>query len=74
MLYFIFSEILITFLECNRAIIKLLSSVYFYLQIPEYPAACKALGLVSKRFTLPLWSIIEDSPIHIGHWKPGWKI
>ena len=61
---FYFSEPLVTFLEFNRTN-KLLKSVYFDLQVPEYLAACKALGLVSKLITVPLWSIIEDSSIHI---------
>ena len=35
------------------------------LKIPQYVAGCKALGLISKYITTPLWHLIEDKSVHI---------
>ena len=35
------------------------------LKVPFFLAGCKALGLVSKLITAPLWNLIEDPSIHI---------
>ena len=35
------------------------------LQIPFYIAGTKALGLISKLITTPLWDLIEDKSVHI---------
>ena len=43
----------------------LLTAVLKYLNVPEYLAGCKALGLVSKLITVPLWCQIEDCDTHI---------
>ena len=43
----------------------LLTAVFKDLNVPEYLAGCKALGLVSKLVTVPLWCQIEDSDTHI---------
>lgn len=44
---------------------RLLKAVQSDLQVPEYIAGCKALGLVSQLITVPLWTQIEDTKIHI---------
>ena len=61
---FFLAENLNTFLETN-ATNKLLKSVKYDLNVSQYLAGCKALGLVSYLVTMPLWSSIEDSNIHI---------
>ena len=61
---FFLAENLNTFLESN-ATNKLLKSVKYDLNIPQYLAGCKALGLVSYLVTMPLWTTIEDGHIHI---------
>ena len=43
----------------------LLQAVKSDLKVPEYLAACKALGLVSHLIMLPLWSQIENTDISI---------
>ncbi len=44
---------------------KLLKSVLHDLNIPDYLAGTKALGLVSRLLTGPLWCFIEDKNMHI---------
>ncbi|CAG2220925.1 unnamed protein product [Mytilus edulis] len=44
---------------------RLLLALQFDLQIPEYVAGCKALGLISEFITIPLWCCLEDSNISI---------
>ncbi|WAQ97078.1 hypothetical protein MAR_029768 [Mya arenaria] len=44
---------------------KLLKSVLHDIQIIEYLAGLKALGLVSRLITGPLWCLIEKTPVHI---------
>ncbi len=61
---FFLSSYLKVFLEDNTPN-SLLRSVEHDLGIPEYMAGCKALGLVSFLVTMPLWSSIEDSGIHL---------
>ena len=43
----------------------LLQAVKSDLKVPEYFAACKALGHVSHLIMLPLWSQIENTDISI---------
>lgn len=43
----------------------LLQSVYHDLQMPEYVAGCKTLGLISRLVTQPLWCLLEDKSVHI---------
>ena len=43
----------------------LLTAVMEDLCVPEYLAGCKALGLISRLITVPLWCQLEDSEIHI---------
>ncbi|WAR27970.1 hypothetical protein MAR_013674, partial [Mya arenaria] len=44
---------------------NLLKSVLHDIQISEYLAGVKALGLISRLVTGPLWCLIEDKNIHI---------
>jgi len=44
---------------------RLLKSILHDLKCPEFLAGCKALGLISKFVTTPLWSFIEDKSIHV---------
>ena len=43
----------------------LLQSVLHDLKVPEYVAGCKALGLISRLITQPLWSILDDEKVSI---------
>ena len=54
-----------SFLEGYIAENRLLKSVLFDIKTNEYLAGCKALGLISKFITCPLWSILEDKNISI---------
>ena len=44
---------------------NLLKSVLFDLKVPLLLAGTKALGLVSRLITVPLWCLIEDKQMHI---------
>lgn len=44
---------------------RLLKAVKHDLNIAEYRAGCRALGLVSELITKPLWSLIENTSINI---------
>jgi len=44
---------------------KLLQSVLFDLKTPEFVAGVKALGLISKLVTCPLWTVLEDKDVSI---------
>ncbi|WAR22430.1 hypothetical protein MAR_016404 [Mya arenaria] len=56
---------MIEFLETYGAENRLLKAVLFDLKVPEYIAGIKALGLISKFITGPLWSILEDKSVTI---------
>lgn len=43
----------------------LVSAVYFDLKEPWCVAGAKALGLISKLLTAPLWRLLEDPKVHI---------
>lgn len=63
-LLFIYEQVS-TFLEGYGAANRLLKSVQFDLKVNEYLAGVKALGLISKFITCPLWSVLEDKSISI---------
>lgn len=42
---------------------RLVSSVYNYVNNPVYLAGCRALGIIDKLLTGPLWRIIENVSI-----------
>ncbi|WAQ97662.1 hypothetical protein MAR_030352 [Mya arenaria] len=44
---------------------RLLASINHDINVPEYVAGCKSLGLISELITVPLWCIIEDENLHI---------
>ncbi|XP_072170908.1 uncharacterized protein [Diadema setosum] len=54
-----------SFLDSYGASNKLLKCVEADLKEPFYLAGCRALGLISKHVTAPLWRILEDKAVHI---------
>ena len=44
---------------------RLLGAVNDDLQINAFVAGCRALGLISKLITGPLWRILEDKALHV---------
>ena len=44
---------------------KLLRAVLADIQVPEFLAGCKALGLINKLVTGPLWRVIESKDVSI---------
>lgn len=44
---------------------KLLKAVLHDIKVPLYMTEVKALGLVSRVVTIPLWCLLEDKSIHI---------
>ena len=62
--YFLRDHIL-EFFQTQEATNRLLRSVQADLYVPELIAGCKALGLIDKLVTGPLWRILEDSSISI---------
>ena len=52
------------FLEFNDSN-RLLRSVKYDLDQPEYVTGCKALGLIAHLITIPLWCTIEDKMLHV---------
>ena len=44
---------------------QLLRAVLADVRVPEYKAGCKALGIVNKIITGPLWHILESQDISI---------
>ncbi|XP_060574411.1 uncharacterized protein LOC132732081 [Ruditapes philippinarum] len=44
---------------------RLLKAVKHDLNVPQYRAGCRALGLVSELITKPLWCLIENTEINI---------
>ena len=44
---------------------QLLRAVYSDMQVPEYLAGCRALGLINKVVTGPLWRVLESPDISI---------
>jgi hypothetical protein len=53
---------------------RLLQSILHDLKIQEYLAGVKALGLISKLLTCPLWHLLEDKFVNILAPKDGSKI
>jgi len=59
------NEKLTLFLESYGASNRLLQSILHDLKTPEYLAGVKALGLISKFITCPLWHLLEDKSVNI---------
>lgn len=62
---FFLQPVMKDFLEKFGAGNKLLQSVLFDLKTPEFVAGVKALGLLSKLVTCPLWTVLEDKEVSI---------
>ena len=62
-LYYLY-DYLLHFFDIVKDDNKLLTAVYSHLQIQSYLSGCKALGLINKFVTGPLWRLLE-SGIHI---------
>ena len=61
---FFLKTIVTEFLQCNQSN-NLLKAVSCDIKVKEYLAGCKALGLVSRLITGPLWCLLENKTIHI---------
>ena len=57
-------EIMTDFLK-GHELNRLNRSELHDLKTPIYVAGCKALGLISKLVTTPLWDLLEDKTIHV---------
>ena len=66
-LYFLYNN-LKHFFESVKDENKLLQAVHSDLQIKYYLCGCRALGLINKFVTWPLWRLLE-SGIHILGYK-----
>ena len=64
-LFFVSDHVIKFFKEVWQTPNQLLRAVLSDIQVPEYLAGCKALGLVNKIVTGPLWRILETSDISI---------
>nr|XP_054765133.1 uncharacterized protein LOC129271907 [Lytechinus pictus] len=62
--YFLYSSMR-DYLSQQRNLNGLLKAVKHDLSIPMHIAGCRALGLLDKLVTRPLWRVIEDKDIHI---------
>ena len=62
--YFLFPHLL-EFFESVQSENRLLGAVFDDLQVKSFVAGCRALGLISKIITEPLWKILEDKSVHI---------
>ena len=62
--YFLHEE-MVNFLKNFSPLNRLLQAVLHDLQVPQYVAGAKALGLVGKLVTSPLWCLLEDKTVHI---------
>jgi len=56
-------ECMLDFLKTVGAENRLLKAILFDLQVTEYVSGMKALGLISKIVTCPLWCILEDKGV-----------
>ena len=64
-IYFISSLIKKILTEVWQTPNKLLRAVLADVQVPEFIAGCKALGLINKIITGPLWRVIESKDLSI---------
>lgn len=61
---FFLRNVMVDFLEGSHSN-RLLQAVLKDMKTPEFVAGCKALGLVSKLISTPLWNAIEDKDVHV---------
>ena len=59
-LYYIYDQVKAFFGDVWQTPNQLLRAVNEDIQVPEYAAGCKALGLVNKIITGPLWRVLES--------------
>ena len=64
-LYYIAELVKRFFIEVWQTPNQLLRAVLADIQVPEYVAGCKALGLINKIKTGPLWRVLECSDVSI---------
>lgn len=64
LVYFL-RDYMVDFLEKRGDLNRLLNAVYGDLQIPQYVGGCKALGIINKLITGPLWRVIENRDVSI---------
>ena len=62
---FFLHEQMIAFLENVGCTNKLQKSILFDLKIPEFIAGTKALALICKFITSPLWCVLEDKSVSL---------
>ena len=65
MLYYISDFVKSFFQNVWQTPNQLLRAVYSDIQVPEYLAGCRALGLINKIVTGTLWRLLESSDISI---------
>ena len=66
MLFYYLYDHLLHFFDVVKEDNKLLKAVHSDLQIQSYLCGCRALGLINKFVTRPMWRLLE-SGIHILH-------
>lgn len=64
-LYYISEHVISFFNEVWQTPNQLLKAVYSDIQVPEYVAGCRALGLINKIITGPLWRVLESPDVSI---------
>ena len=62
---FFLREQMLQFLQPFGAENRLTKVVLCDIQVPELLASCKALGLVGRLVTQPLWSVIEKKDVNV---------
>lgn len=62
--YFLYNHLL-EFFEHVHTENRLLGAVFDDLQVKAFVAGCRALGLISKLVTGPLWRVLEDRNVHV---------
>ena len=62
---FFLREQMLQFLQQFGAENRLIKAVLCDIQVPELLASCKALGLVERLVTQPLWSVIEKKDVNV---------
>ena len=62
--YFLYNH-LTEFFERVHSENKFLGAVYDDLKVNAFVAGCRALGLISKLVTGPLWRVLESNTVHV---------
>ncbi|XP_065893139.1 uncharacterized protein [Dysidea avara] len=64
-LYYIAEHVINFFKEVWQTPNQLLKAVFSDIQVPEFVAGCRALGLINKIITGPFWRVVECSDVTI---------